>query len=242
MGLIFPFTMETRLFDFFHGYTGRMSEEPTYLIVFSAMSLMLSLAVVLDFLRFRFEKVNIFFKSALRQIIKEHEIERYNGSIPYALGFIFLFLFMSNPIISLSCIIMVIADPAAAIIGSKWGKLRFSNGKSLVGSVAFFLTGFLGCCIYLGARTIYAGTGDPFSLIDLDGNPRFATIFCVLGGTIFAAMIELFAAKTTGVLLDDNLLVPVGAALGFVFFGNLSGICPLECFFDMKFSWLIGIF
>ena len=233
--------METKLFDFFPEYTGGISEEPTYLIVFSVISLMLSLAVILDFLRFRFEKVNVFFKSTLRQIIKEHEIERYNGSIPYALGFIFLFLFMSNPMISLSCIIMVIADPAAAIMGSKWGKLRFSNGKSLVGSVAFFLTGFLGCCIYLGARTIYAGRGDPFSLIDLDGSLRFSVIFCILGGNIFAAMIELFAAKKTSILLDDNLLVPVGAALGLAFFGNLSGLCPLECFFDLKFSWLIGI-
>jgi dolichol kinase len=45
-----------------------------------------------------------------------------------------------------------IGDPAAEIVGRRWGQRRFANGKSLEGSLGFFVTSLavgLLCCVAL---------------------------------------------------------------------------------------------
>ena len=99
--------------------------------------------------------------------------------------------------------VLLTADVAAALIGRRFGKHKFSNGKSWEGTLSFFIVGMLAVlvCAWFSGRislTLYA----------------FPAVFC---GTLA----ELFQ-KT--LRLDDNFLIPVLTAgiLQFTLF--LAGI------------------
>ena len=99
--------------------------------------------------------------------------------------------------------VLLTADVAAALIGRRFGKHKFSNGKSWEGTLSFFIVGMLAVlvCAWFSGRislTLYA----------------FPAVFC---GTLA----ELFQ-KT--LRLDDNFLIPVLTAGILQFTLILAGI------------------
>ena len=92
--------------------------------------------------------------------------------------------------------VMMLGDTAAALIGRRFGKHRFFNGKSLEGTLAFVLTGL--AVVLIG----FAVFAYPWQVL--------------LGGVLgvgAAAVLELFNCELH---LDDNLSIPLAVGAGFL--------------------------
>ena len=98
------------------------------------------------------------------------------------------------PFSGLAMAVMLLGDTAAALVGRRFGRIRFFNGKSLEGSLAFLVTGSL--VILAGYLCFRYGTG--------------TAIGGILGVTA-AALLEFFNRELH---LDDNFTIPLAAGAG----------------------------
>lgn len=125
-----------------------------------------------------------------------HDVERKShGGIYYPVAIYLIFLLSSNrPVIYLiSILVMAISDTMAALIGGKYGQIKFDvegNLKSLEGSVVFFFVTFL--CIHL-----------PLLLMTDIGK---------LESVLIAFIIALLVTGFEAISLSgsDNIIVPFG--------------------------------
>jgi dolichol kinase len=129
-----------------------------------------------------------------------HKIDRKSyGSVLYPIVVYILFLFYANQehliYFYLPILILAICDPIAALVGKRWplGKFKIlKETKTLVGSLAFFVSSFVLCVVVFLAF----GMDHLFSLIS-------AAILLSVATTIVEA------ASQKGF---DNLFIPVCAA------------------------------
>ena len=98
------------------------------------------------------------------------------------------------PFSALAMATMLLGDTAAALVGRRFGRHRFPNGKSLEGTLAFTATGVL---------------------VMLAGTFAFRCPLPVLAGgclgVLAAAVLELFNRELR---LDDNFTIPLAAGAG----------------------------
>ena len=106
-----------------------------------------------------------------------------------------------KPYSALAMAVMLLGDTAAALIGRRFGRHRFFNGKSLEGTLAFVLTGF--AVVVIG----FFAFAYPWQLL-LGG----------ASGVLAAAVLELFNCELH---LDDNLSIPLAVGAGFLLGGLL---------------------
>jgi dolichol kinase len=104
--------------------------------------------------------------------------------------FLVIFLFPTFTAV-LSLFVLIISDSMAAIIGKKWGKIKFNN-KTLEGSIAFFTSSLI-----ISILGVVITNNSGFSIATI--------IISCFGTTIF----ELFAKNLK---VDDNLLIPLSFA------------------------------
>ncbi|MFH0790971.1 MAG: hypothetical protein V2A64_04990 [Candidatus Omnitrophota bacterium] len=125
-----------------------------------------------------------------------HGVQRTSyGGIYYPLAVYLIFLLSSRqPVIYfISILVMVISDTAAALVGGKYGVVKFDvegNLKSLEGSVVFFFVAFL--CIHL-------------PLLLTSGIGRLESVLIAL---IIALLVTGFEAISLSG--SDNIIVPFG--------------------------------
>jgi len=74
-------------------------------------------------------------------ITREHERERVAAHIYFAAASFIVVYFFPAEIAIGAIALATLGDALAAIIGKTFGRHRFSNGKSLEGSLSYFLTG-----------------------------------------------------------------------------------------------------
>jgi glycerol-3-phosphate acyltransferase PlsY len=126
------------------------------------------------------------------RFLREHEKYGLIGSSYFVFGAVASIILFPKPVAIASLYILIFCDASAGIVGSGWGRTRIF-GKSLEGSLAFFVAGMI----------VIA-----FTMRD---NLLWGTL-AVIGG----ALVELIP---TG--LDDNFTIPVVAgaimAIGFWF-------------------------
>ena len=103
-------------------------------------------------------------------------------------------LLFKTPYSALAMATMLLADTAAALIGRRFGKHRFPNGKSFEGCLAFFVTGALVMTIGFFAFS--------YSPVVLAGG---------ILGIVAATLLELFNCELH---LDDNFTIPLAAGGG----------------------------
>lgn len=101
----------------------------------------------------------------------------------FAAAFTSVMLFTKSAAVAGLCV-MLISDSAAAIYGKIFGKTRFQNGKSLEGTMAFFLSALIVLRFVCPAIS-------PTARISV---------------AILAAMVEFFENKLN---IDDNFAIPV---------------------------------
>jgi dolichol kinase len=101
-------------------------------------------------------------------------------------------------ICSISVIVLGFADPAAGIIGRRYGKIKLAGGRSLEGSLTF---------VFIGALST-------FFLLN-----KFYNSLGIYNITIISISAGLFGAigELLGGIIDDNITIPLSTTLGTIF-------------------------
>jgi dolichol kinase len=122
----------------------------------------------------------IFDRIITSNFLREHEKHGLIGSSYFIFGMLLTIILFPKPVAIASLYILIICDATAGIVGSSWGRIRIF-GKTLEGSLAFFISGMI------------------FVAFTMRDSLLWGTL-AVVGG----ALIELIP---TG--LDDNLTIPL---------------------------------
>jgi dolichol kinase len=139
--------------------------------------------------------VNRLLMKVFGPIAHPHEHHRVNSATWYCTALLALSLTASPMACSLAVIVLGIGDPAAALIGRRWGRTRLASGRSLEGSLGFVFAAALAACVTLGVYYPALGFGEMAAL--------------AFGAAFAGAIAELLTAG-----LDDNLVIPLAAAAG----------------------------
>jgi dolichol kinase len=124
-----------------------------------------------------------------------HERYRVNSATWFSTSLFLLALLGSPVLATVALAVMGFADPAAALVGRRWGRLKLLHGRSLEGSLAFL---GVGMAISLGLLVVF-----------FPGVPYGTAVGLALGGAGLGGLAEAVAKR-----LDDNLVVPLAAAAG----------------------------
>lgn len=148
---------------------------------------LLGLTLAIEALRLSYSPLNTWLVSRFGGLLKPREVARPTG-VGYFLGGGLLALWMGGPEIAVaSVVILALGDPAAALVGRRWGRIRI-RGKSLEGMLAFVAAS-------LGVGLLLQGAWEEL------------TLWAYFLGALGAALGEAIFSP-----LEDNLLIPVIAA------------------------------
>ncbi len=130
--------------------------------------------------------VTLYVKKVLNKPVKEYEKRGYVASFSYTAGMLLVILFLPLKYAIGSALILSLGDPAAAVVGKKFGKHKFRHNpdKSLEGSLAMFTVSFAS-----------------LSLLSISFSVGFFA-------AISAVILESFDLKAS-----DNLLIPIFAGI-----------------------------
>ncbi len=134
-----------------------------------------------------------------------HERTQVNSATWFSTALLALALTGSPLLGAVALAVLGLADPAAAIVGRRWGCLRLVNGRTLEGSLTFLAVGTVAA---YGAVVLFRP--------DMQLG---AALAIAAGAAGLGALAELSARR-----IDDNLLVPLGAAAGAALVAQLCGV------------------
>lgn len=138
---------------------------------------------------------NRWLTAPFRLVIHPHEYHRVNSATWYVTALVLLALTGNSAVQAAAVVILGFADPAAAIIGRRFGRVRLVNGRSLEGSLTFLAVGSLAA---FGALRLW--------------HPELAATqaaVVAVSAAFVGAVTELFSRR-----VDDNFSIPVSAAAG----------------------------
>ncbi len=150
---------------------------------------------LLEIGRRRSGTVNEVLMKFFRPIAHAHEAKRVNSSTWYATALVLLTLTHSQPLCLIAVGILGVGDPMAAFVGRRFGKIKLLHGRSLEGTLTFFVTGTLVALALLRLFHPALGLGVALAIAAV--------------AAAFGAVAELLSLR-----VDDNLSVPLAAALG----------------------------
>ncbi len=127
-------------------------------------------------------------------ISRPSERYRINSATLYLTALtLIVFLFPKLPVLA-ATLVLAFSDPAASIIGKRWGVKKLYRDKSLAGTIAFF-----------GVGVLAAGGFLLMAVPDL-GLLRIIAVAAAIAAT--GAVTELFSSR-----IDDNFSIPVACTL-----------------------------
>jgi dolichol kinase len=153
-----------------------------------------SLAWSMEISRRFVPRINDLLMWIFRPFAHPHEAWRVNSATWYATALVILALVQDLTIASTAIIVLGFADPAAAVIGRRFGKVKLLHGRSLEGSCTFVLVGTVSAWLWL--------------LLAHDFTPMLALSWAI-AGALAGALAELFSRR-----IDDNLSIPLSVAAG----------------------------
>ncbi len=139
--------------------------------------------------------VNDFLMGVFSKVAHPHEAHRVNSATWYATAFILLATLFPLHVGVAGLAVLGLGDPAAAIIGRRWGRHRFANGRSVEGSLAFVFFGMGAAVLALSLWHAELGLASILALS-----------FVV---SVFGAVAELWTRR-----VDDNFAIPIAGAIG----------------------------
>jgi dolichol kinase len=168
-------------------------------------ALLTILALALDLTRNYYPpfatRFNVVFGRLLRRHESDPEAKRLNGGTYVLIAATLSILIFPKLIAITAFIVLIVSDLSAALVGSKFGRTPFL-GKSLEGSLAFFLSGLV----------VMAATPK----IEYLAGEYAIGVAALLAGTIVEAL---------PVEVDDNLSVPL--TVGLTMWGGYALFYPL---------------
>jgi dolichol kinase len=138
------------------------------------------------------------------RVAHAHERHRVNSSTWFVTALLLLGLAFPRYAAAVGVAVLGLADPAAALIGRRFGRTKLRGGRSLQGSLAFFVVGALASAAVLALR-------HPASLA--------GTAATAAAASLAGAIAELYTER-----LDDNFTIPLAAASAAVGVGSLFGL------------------
>lgn len=125
-------------------------------------------------------------------VARPQERYRINSATFYMLGIGVTALLAPKAVTCAALLVLAVGDPIASAVGHRWGLVRFRNGKSLGGSLAFLVACSIPVMLYLG---FYSAL------------PPTTWIPLALAMVSVGALTELFSGR-----VDDNFAIPVASA------------------------------
>lgn len=162
-----------------------------------------AITVIVEILRLNYTSVEARVRSTFGTIMREHELadskRKISGAAWVLLSATFCVLVFPTIITIAGFLTLIVSDTAAALIGRRYGRHRF-NGKSIEGSVAFYVSAFAVVAIVTW-------------LYD-------APLVFLATGSVAALAATLAEAFSHGANIDDNLTIPT--SFGFAQWGLLA--------------------
>lgn len=146
---------------------------------------------ILDQMRISYPKLAKKFAKGTKYLLRAEEQLKESAAIPYVMATLLTILSFPKIIAVISIYTLAFADPLSALIGIKFGRHKIVKGKSLEGSLAFFMATF-GSAIF-----VFYITGAL--------NQSTIIVSAILG--ITGSIFEMMPIK-----LDDNLTIPLFSA------------------------------
>lgn len=115
------------------------------------------LIILGDLLRFYLPTFNSWFCQVFGFLLKPEEYQGLHGSTYFLTGSFLSILFFEKRVAIVALLFLAFADPMAAVIGGKWGQIKVWRGKTLEGSLAFFMTSFFLAFPFLGFLQAFLG-------------------------------------------------------------------------------------
>ncbi|EXJ57401.1 phosphatidate cytidylyltransferase [Cladophialophora yegresii CBS 114405] len=197
-----------------------------------------------DILRHHSERFNRFYIRVLGALMRETEVDGYNGVIWYLVGAYGALRFYPKDIGVVSILLLSWCDTAASTFGRLYGRytIRLRKGKSLAGSLAAFLTGVLTAVFFWGYLAPRTGPfpDDPINSFMFQNRLSLPTSVkamlgwqphqgVIVGNTALAAMSICtgFTASVSEFIdlwgWDDNLTIPLISSAGLWLFLRAFG-------------------
>lgn len=150
-------------------------------------------------------RINALLMRLFSKVAHPHEAHHINSSTWYVTALLALSLTLSPLTCTIALAVLGIGDPMAAVIGKRWGRTRFANGRSLEGTAAFAITGTLAA---LAAATLAHPT-----------TPLPALLTACAAAATTGALCELSLQR-----IDDNLGIPLSAGTAALVVLSLWGL------------------
>ena len=189
-----------------------------------------------DYLRHRFASLNQTYVRLLGVLMRESEVDGWNGVIWYLLGAYIALRVFPKDVGVVSVLLLSWCDTAASTVGRAYGRYtpRLRKGKTLAGSAAALLVGCGTALFFWGwlaprigpvetePQNTFLFTGSlslpaTFSSLFSSSSPDSISASGTVALTIMSAWTGLVGAASEVVDLwgaDDNLTIPVLSALG----------------------------
>ncbi|MEM9457024.1 MAG: diacylglycerol/polyprenol kinase family protein [Myxococcota bacterium] len=147
-------------------------------------------AWIMETVRHRSPRANDGMMMFFGPIAHEHERDRINSGTWYMTALVLLSLTFSPLLCVIAVAVLGFADPFAALIGRRWGRVRLVNNRSLEGTLTFVVVGTLAARAAMELVTTEASSG--------------ALWVVALGAAIAGALTELYSRR-----IDDNFSIPI---------------------------------
>lgn len=155
----------------------------------------LSFAIVgwaLEIGRRKSDAINAFCMKLFGATAHPHEAHRINSATWYASALALIALVQNVPAAAVALLVLGLGDPAAAIIGRRYGRIKLVHGRTLEGTLAFVV---VGATLSFAWLSIFHGTISPLR-----------ALLAAIAGAVAGAVAELTSKR-----LDDNLTIPLVA-------------------------------
>lgn len=164
----------------------------------------------MELTRRRDPRINAFLMRVFRPVAHPHEADHVNSATWYATAILILgWLFPLDAGI-VGVMVLGLADPAAAIVGRRFGRTPIGERRTLEGTFAFVVVGFAAACFALWLHGVLVPEE---ALV----GPMMALALAT-AGAVGGAVGEVLARK-----IDDNLMIPVLSAASVVAVRWLGG-------------------
>ncbi len=134
-----------------------------------------------------------------------HEWHRVNSATWYCTALLGLALTGSLALCSVAVVVLGFSDPAAALVGRRFGTVPLIHGRSLEGTATFLVVALVTGLTTLRLFHPEVPVGGAFTL--------------AFGAAVAAALAELLSRR-----VDDNLTIPLAAGAGLALAGTLFGL------------------
>lgn len=166
----------------------RVLPSRAWLIAFAAT--FAASAWTMETLRRRSDAINDKLMRFFGPVAHAHERHHVNSATWYATALLFLGLFTPLHAAELGVLVLAVADPFAALIGRRFGRVRFRSGRSLEGTLAFVFAAAVASSVWIAVAPHAGRVGGGFAVV----------VVASIAGALAEAFLTVF---------DDNFAIPV---------------------------------